>query len=123
MATLLSCIVPTDWEESSDSMRAVIVNYAARFPRYRRLMEEAGFSQEIEEVRRAWREGNQPEAMRLVPSGLIEKMAVVGTPEECRHRIQDYRDAGITLPIISPRVSGPGAKGQALEIIRACAGR
>jgi probable F420-dependent oxidoreductase len=126
VASLISCGVAMDStsaDEARDSFRPVIAAYAARFPRYRRLMAEAGFEQELEAVRRAWREGNHREAQVLVPKGLIEKMGVIGSPEDCREKLQQYREAGIGLPIVSPRVSGPGSKERAMATIRACAPR
>ena len=123
VATLLPCAVTGAREEGIDAMRTNIASYAARFPRYRRLMEEAGFASELRAVRRAWQEGDQDEARRLVPAGLIDKIALVGTADQCRNRLEEYRQAGITQPIISPRVSGAKAKEQAMEVIRACAPR
>ena len=122
VATMVSCAVSADQadaEEIRDSMRATIASYAGRVPRYRRLMAEAGFPQEMEAVRQAWREGDREQALRQVPSGLIDKIAVVGTPNECRQRLEAYRQAGITLPIVTPRVSGRDAKRQAMAAIRA----
>ena len=107
-----------------DSFRPVIAGYAGRFPRYRRLMALAGFEEELETVRREWQAGrHHQEAMALVPVPLIQKLGVVGTPEQCRERLEEYREAGISLPIVSPRVSGPGAKERAMDVIRACAPR
>ncbi len=123
VATLLPCAVSDDVNQARDSLRAGVVSYAVGFPRYRRLMVEAGFAQEIEEVRQAWSEGNREGALKLVPPELIDKIAVVGTPEQCRRQVQEYRQAGITLPIISPRASGADAKGEAMAAIRACAPR
>ena len=123
VATLVSCDVSANKEESINAVRAHIANYANRFPRYRRLMIEAGFPEEIEAVRKAMSEGDLERAMRLVPNGLIDKTSVMGTPDECRQRLQEYRQAGINLPVITPRVSGKDAKGQAMEAIRACAPR
>ena len=100
-------------------MRRVAATYAGRFPRYRRLMAEAGFADEVEMVRRAWREGNVDEAENLVPDGLIDRMSLPSDPEARRDRLAEYREAGITLPIIAPRVSGPNALASAQEIIRA----
>ncbi len=102
-------------------MRQPIASYAGRFPRYRRLMVDAGFAEEIEDVRVAWQAGRTQEALDLVPAGLIDKIGLVGTADECRQKLADYRKAGITLPIVSPRLMGDGAKEQALEIIRTCA--
>ena len=123
VATLLPCAVSDDVDQARDSLRAGVVSYAVGFPRYRRLMVEAGFAQEIEAVRQAWSEGNREGALKLVPPELIDKIAVVGTPEQCRRQVQEYRQAGITLPIISPRASGEDAKGEAMAAIRACAPR
>lgn len=100
-------------------MRRVAATYAGRFPRYRRLMAEAGFAEEVEQVRRAWREGNVAEAERLVTNGLIDRMSLPSDPVARKERLAEYREAGITLPIIAPRVSGINAAASAQEIIRA----
>ncbi|MCH7844004.1 MAG: LLM class flavin-dependent oxidoreductase [Chloroflexi bacterium] len=121
VASLLPCAVSNDRDAARDLMRMPIASYAGRFPRYRKLMIDAGFPEEIEDVRAAWQAGRTQEALDLVPSGLIDKIGLVGTAEEVRAKLADYRDAGITLPIVSPRFMGDGAKEQALEIIRACA--
>ena len=121
VSSLLPCVVSGVSEQGIEGMRTSIAWYAAKFPRYRRLMEEAGFADELIPVRQAWRAGDEARALELVPEGLIEKIAIVGTPEQCRQRIEEYRRAGITLPLISPRFSGAGAREQAMEVIRACA--
>ena len=122
MATLLPCYVSEDKEGNRDWMRGFLAYYAGRFPRYRRLMAEAGFPEEVEAVRQAWHKGDRAGAMKLVPSGLIDQISLVGGPEECRQRIRDYRDAGIDLPIIMVRAtSGRDAKAQVMKAVRACA--
>ena len=116
VATLLSV---SSAGAGDGGMRRVAATYAGRFPRYRRLMAEAGFADEVEMVRRAWREGNVDEAENLVPDGLIDRMSLPSDPEARKDRLAEYREAGITLPIIAPRVSGPNAFASAQEIIRA----
>ena len=116
VATLLSV---SSAGAGDGGMRRVAATYAGRFPRYRRLMAEAGFADEVEMVRRAWREGNVDEAESLVPDGLIDRMSLPSDPEARKDRLAEYREAGITLPIIAPRVSGPNAFASAQEIIRA----
>ena len=123
VATLLPCAVSDHRDEATYAMRGATARYAARFPRYRRMMDEAGFGEEIRAVAQAWNEGDRDRAVRLVPTELIDKIAVMGTPEECRERIRDYRRAGITLPLISPRASGKDSSKGAMEAIRACAPR
>ena len=74
-------------------------------------------------MRRLWNKGDHEEARRLVPTELIDKIALVGDAAQCRRKLDEYRQAGITQPIISPRVSGPNPKEEAMQIIRACAPR
>ena len=121
VASLLPCAVSDNRESARDLMRQPIASYAGRFPRYRKLMVDAGFPDEIEKVRVAWQAGNIQESLNLVPGALIDKIGLVGTADEIQEKLADYRKAGITLPIVSPRFIGEGAKEQALEIIRACA--
>ncbi|MDE0721330.1 MAG: LLM class flavin-dependent oxidoreductase [Dehalococcoidia bacterium] len=121
VASLLPCAVSDNRESARDLMRQPIASYAGRFPRYRKLMVDAGFPDEIEKVRVAWQAGNIQESLNLVPGALIDKIGLVGTADEVQEKLADYRKAGITLPIVSPRFIGEGAKEQALEIIRACA--
>ncbi|MCH8282048.1 MAG: LLM class flavin-dependent oxidoreductase [Chloroflexi bacterium] len=123
VATLLPCAAGSSGEGAMEGLKTNIARYAARFPRYRRLMENAGFTEELQAVRRAWNEGDQEKAIRLVPAELIDKIALVGTADQCRARLEEYRRAGITQPIISPRVSGANPKEEAMQIIRACAPR
>ncbi|MCH2676029.1 MAG: LLM class flavin-dependent oxidoreductase [Dehalococcoidia bacterium] len=121
VASLLPCAVSDNRDAARDLMRMPIASYAGRFPRYRKLMIDAGFPEEIEDVRVAWQAGHTQDALDLVPDGLIDKIGLVGTAEEIQRKLADYRKAGITLPIVSPRFMGEGAKEQALEIIHACA--
>ena len=121
VTSLLPCAVSDDRDAARDLMRMPIASYAGKFPRYRKLMIEAGFPEEVEDVRVAWQAGRTQEALDLVSSGLIDQIGLVGTKAEVRSKLDDYRNAGITLPIVSPRFMGDGAKEQALEIIRACA--
>ena len=121
VALLLGCVITTNKDEARDRAKGRVAMYAARFPRYRKVMEAAGFAEELLAVREAWEQGNHERARRLVPDKLIDTMSLLGTPDEVRERIQDYRQAGISLTIISPSVEGDGAKAQAMEAIRACA--
>ncbi len=123
VTSLLSCVVSEDAEDARERMRDSIAGWGVQFPRYRRLMAEAGFPEEMEAVHRAWRDGDRERARKLVPAGLIDRITLAGTPEHCQERLQEYREAGLNLPIISARISGDDAMGQATDAIRACAPR
>ena len=131
LQTHLPCAVSSNSskEDAINTIRGVFGPSLQR-PRYRRIWAEAGFAEEVEAARQAWVEGDRHRAQQLLPAALIEKFAVVGSPEECRARVQEYRDAGIQLPIISPRPGGydlvPSAQDfrkQVMEVMHACAPR
>ena len=44
-----------------EGLRTNIAKYAAQFPRYRKLMEQAGFTEELKAVRQLWKEGDEEE--------------------------------------------------------------
>ena len=52
---------------------------------------------------------------------MIEASSVVGTPEQCRAKIEAYRQSGLDLPIVSPFARGPDAKARVEAALRACA--
>jgi len=121
VSTLIACAVSEDRDIARDELRRYVATYIQRFPRYRRLVSEAGFADEVQAMTQAWREGRVEEALAMAPTGLVDSVALAGSPEECRERLQRYRDAGIKLPIVSPRASGPNARERAMAVIRACA--
>lgn len=95
--------------------------YAARFPRYREVMAGAGYGEEVEAIKNAWISGDIQAAKAMIPVGLIDDMALVGTPSEIRERIQEYRDVGVTLPIIMPSVDAENRVSQTKDLLRLCA--
>ena len=121
VASLLPCVVAASRGEALARLRPSVAQYAGFFPRYNRLMAESGFPEAAQAIKAAWDRGDREGAARLVPEALIDAVAVAGTAAECRARVEDYRRAGLALPIISPRVGGPDAKASVLEAIRACA--
>jgi alkanesulfonate monooxygenase SsuD/methylene tetrahydromethanopterin reductase-like flavin-dependent oxidoreductase (luciferase family) len=121
IASLLPCQVAGSAEEARERLRPALAFYVSFFPRYHRLLAEAGFGDAVAAVKAAWDRGDRDGAARLVPDALIDAVAVAGPPAECREKIERYRVSGIALPIISPRGAGPDAKARVVAALRACA--
>ena len=121
MTTLLPTAVADTMEEARDQIRPGLALYAGFFPRYNRLMAEHGFDGEANDIARAWADGDQEAAIRSVSDAMIDATSVAGTPGHCRERLEDYRQSGIDLPIISPFARGKTAKATFEVAIRACA--
>ena len=104
VASLIPCAVAASRQDALDGLRPGIAFYAGFFPRYNRLLAESGFAEAVRVVKQAWDRGDQDGATRAVPDELIDAVAIAGTAEDCRERVQAYRRAGLQLPIISGRM-------------------
>jgi alkanesulfonate monooxygenase SsuD/methylene tetrahydromethanopterin reductase-like flavin-dependent oxidoreductase (luciferase family) len=123
VASLIPCYVAATRREAFDGMRNAVAFYAGFFPRYNRLLAEAGFADDVRRIKDAFDAGDRAEAARRVPDALIGAISVAGTPAECRAKVDAYRASGIGLPIVSPRASGADGTRMAMDAIRACAPR
>jgi alkanesulfonate monooxygenase SsuD/methylene tetrahydromethanopterin reductase-like flavin-dependent oxidoreductase (luciferase family) len=118
---LLPTVVAESQREALDALRPGLAFYAGFFPRYNRLMAEHGFADEAAAIAEAWSRGDREAAERAVSDAMIDASSIAGTPDQCRERIDAYRQSGIDLPILSPFARGPGAKARFDAVIRACA--
>lgn len=121
VTSLLPMAVADTRSEALDRLRPGLAFYAGFFPRYNRLMAEHGFAAEAAAIAEAWARGDRAAAERAVSDDLLDATSVVGTPDECRERIEAYRRSGIDVPILSPFARGPEAKAAFEAVIRACA--
>ena len=121
ISALWGCSVSPDRDEARDRYRNYLALYPIRLARYRKLMADAGLGAGIEAVRLAAEQGDVQRAKELIPNDVIDQMGLVGTPEDVRQRMDNYRRIGTSLPIITPLVDGPDAMLQTMDCIRACA--
>jgi len=121
VTSLLPTAVADTRETALAALRPGVALYAGFFPRYNRLMAEHGFASEAAEIAAAWARGDRETAERAVSDTMIEATSIVGTPEQCRARIDAYRQSGVDTPILSPFARGRDAKARFEAVIRACA--
>ena len=53
-------------------------------------------------VREAMKRGDVGLAVEYVPDALVDALTVSGTPRECEEKLEKYKNAGTTLPVIMP---------------------
>ena len=58
--------------------------------------------EELAPVKEAYRAGDLPRAKKLIPEQAIEALTVCGDADHASERIREYRQAGVTLPILMP---------------------
>jgi probable F420-dependent oxidoreductase len=121
VTSLLPASVGDTHEAALAALRPGIAFYCGFFPRYNRMMAEHGFATEAAAIAEAWARGDREAAERAVSDAMIDATTVSGTPDQCRARIETYRQSGIDVPIISPFARGPDARARFEAAIRACA--
>jgi len=121
ITTLLPTAIADTREAALAMLRPGVALYAGFFPRYNRLMAEQGFASEAADIAAAWARGDREAAERAVSDAMIEATSIVGTPEQCRARIEAYRRSGVDTPILSPFARGADAKARFAAVTRACA--
>jgi len=58
--------------------------------------------EKLRPMKEAWKKGDVPEAGRSVPEEAIEALTLAGGTDHVLDRIEEYRKAGVTLPILMP---------------------
>jgi len=81
-----------------------------RFPFYQRLMTNNGFGDVIDKIKG----GTDP--MEVFSDEMLDAVALVGPAERCRERLEAYRKAGVSLPIIVPNAAGKQSNVDVMKI-------
>ena len=95
----IPCFISDDIDAARSAAKRGLAGYA-RLPFYQRLIKNIGFGEVVEKIRSG---ANPAEALT---DELVEAVALIGSAERCRERLQAYREAGIQLPIIVPHPVG-----------------
>lgn len=68
---------------------------------FRNIARETGVDEDVmDETRAAFHEGGVEAATEVMPLEVVDLLAAAGTPDECQARIDEYRAAGVDLPIL-----------------------
>lgn len=96
-----------DLDALRETARANLALYTG-FPFFRRMWRESGFPDEADAMDRG-------EGAAGLSDALLDSFCLIGPLSRCRERLDEYRSAGVDLPILNPPI-GPTA---ALDVIRA----
>jgi 1,4-dihydroxy-2-naphthoate octaprenyltransferase len=68
-------------------------------------LRRAGLDPQVRhQVAAAWRAEDYHRAAELIPDELLDAFVLCGTPEQIATRVEDYREAGMTRPLLQPVV-------------------
>ncbi len=97
--SILTCAISDDKKKALEAARATIAFYAT-VRTYEPPFKLHGFIEETQKVRDAFFRRDIKEMIACVTDDMVNTFAVVGTPSECRKRVDEYREY-VDLPILS----------------------
>jgi probable F420-dependent oxidoreductase len=69
---------------------------------YNRFAAWCGFPAEAEKILAAWKTKDRAGNMAAVTDDMIDRIAIIGTLDECRRRLRAFHEAGVTTPMVHP---------------------
>ena len=119
-------VIWTDDRQQAQMLGRFIVAGYLTTPFYYAFHEWLGRGEVLAPMMKAWQAGERQEAVGLVPEEVVNDIFVFGSPDECKDKIEAYRDNGISTPVINIIPTARNREGQAeqsLEAFRALAPR
>jgi len=97
--SIITCAISENKKQALDAARATIAFYAT-VKTYEPPFKLHGFLEQTEKVRDAFYKRDIKTMINSVTDDMVNTFAVVGNPDECRKKVNEYR-AHIDLPILS----------------------
>ncbi len=91
--------VSEDVEEAARAAKEDILFYLG-YPEINPILEQSGFMEEAESIRKAHREIDREKALGLISQQMLDSFAIYGRAHHCRARLRELMESGVDLPII-----------------------
>jgi 5,10-methylenetetrahydromethanopterin reductase len=108
VAQIINCSIEDDYKKALDAMRwevatkldPVQISFIAG-PKMR-VGEPYIRKEDIPLFEKAHAQGGMEGLIKAIPDSYVEGMTASGTPDEVKKRVQQYRDAGVKIPLLRP---------------------
>jgi len=100
-APFVNVVVAEDMSQARDRARLPLAYYIGGMgDYYHASLSRLGFATEASRVRELWQAGHPKDAIKTVTSEMVDAIAVCGSIENCRSRLDKMYANGATLPVI-----------------------
>ena len=107
-------IVTDDPPSARGAIRHMLGPYFATSV-YNRFAAWCGFADEAREILAGWQAKDRARNLAAVTDEMIDRIAIIGTADECRRRVRAFHDAGVTTPMVHPFLFDESAIWAALQ--------
>ena len=101
VAERILCCPDEDEEQVRAAVRWMMTPYVA-VPAYNRFISAQGFEEEARQVADAWKNNERDKARDAISDRLIDALVITGPAAKCKERLESFREAGLTTPILAP---------------------
>lgn len=102
IAPFVNVVVSNDIDRARDRARLPLAYYIGGMgDYYHASLSRLGFSDPADRVRRLWQTGRPRDAMKAVTDEMVDAIAICGSIDICRARLDELYPKGATLPVIS----------------------
>lgn len=81
---------------------AIFIAAVGSSPSYQSILGDLGYSENVSTVYQKMKEGDIDQAVKHIPDEMAKQVTLCGTASEVRQRLEEYRSAGVTLPLLNP---------------------
>lgn len=101
IAPFINVVVSDDVRAAREAARMPLAYYVGGMgDYYHASLARLGFPVEADRIRELWRSGRPRKAISAVTDEMVDAIAIYGSFDTCRARLDDARTQGATLPII-----------------------
>jgi alkanesulfonate monooxygenase SsuD/methylene tetrahydromethanopterin reductase-like flavin-dependent oxidoreductase (luciferase family) len=84
---------------------------------YNRFVAWCGFEEEAREILAGWTARDRAGTNRAVSDEMVDRIAIIGPAGHCRERIEAFREAGVTTPMVAPVAADEAGARAVLEAL------
>ncbi|MFQ5941747.1 MAG: LLM class flavin-dependent oxidoreductase [Nitrososphaerales archaeon] len=98
------CVIMTsiakDSELAKERARKTLAFYAAVGSIYSEFLASHGFKNEIIQIAESYKKEGLANVHKFITDKMLDAITISGEPEECRKRLNQFKDTGISLPVM-----------------------
>ena len=106
--------VTDDKDKARALVRMVFGGYLSA-PVYNKFIAWCGYEAEAKAIAAGFAARDRAAVAQAMHDDLVDSIAILGTPDECREQIAGFVEAGVTTPVLAPLVTDPAAAERVFE--------
>jgi len=113
-----TCYLGDDRDACLHQAKRMLARYA-NLPFYGNMLAKAGFADDVETVRAAWKTKDVKAAEAAVSDAMADAVTLAGDAGRCRERLQEYAAAGVQRCVVFPNPVGESREAATLRALEA----